>query len=803
MFWSCLVFAILAAVAGFVGGVSWERRRDRRERTIDRVARRIVEGMPAQGWAADPDGNFTYINPVLAGFYGLGEAFFLLDKNATPDFDAAFRNLQKTVLHPDDFERTSEAWRRCRAEGTHFSNEHRVRRADGVYRWIRAAANPARDAKGRIVAWYGTSLDIDDLKKTELALQQREQALQRLIDTVPVHIWCADPDGEPTYMNERLRSYLGLTVEDFDPAHRSRLAQIVATVVHPDDAAAVEREVRRSAEAGTSFVMEYRQRRSDGAYRWIEGRSEPLKGEDGAVLQRYGICIDIDDRKRADETLRQRERDLQQIVDTVPVQIWCMSPDGETLYFNKRLQEYIGIAPEALPAPGRLAQTNRAVIHPDDLAVAEASLLASLQTGASFAMRFRVRRADGVYRWSDNRAEPLRDEDGTIIQWYGLCLDVDEVKQAEDALRQSEGAYREIIDTLPAMIWSVRDYDGPAFFNKTLFDVTNYRPDEQAQNDLASAIKVLVHPDDYPALRVVHERDFRAGIPVTHRFRVRQADGSYRWFEGRSASRRDGAGNLAGRYGILIDVDSEVSSQLALRRLQDRLAGAMQAASLAELSASIAHEVNQPLAAIVANAHACQRWLGADAPNIERARITTERVIRDAHAAADVVGRVRALFKQSTQTRTTLDINQVLGEACTLMADDARAAGIAIVTDLDPGIPSVDVDRVQVQQVLINLIRNGIEAMESGRVTGRTVAIRSRLENGELVVEVRDEGPGIEDPDRIFDAFFTTKQGGMGMGLSICRSIVEAHRGRLWAICGEPRGTIVRFALPLQAAAVS
>jgi PAS domain S-box-containing protein len=805
MLWSCLMAAVLTSIVGFAGGVLWERRRDAANRSIGRAARLIVEGMPALGWSADPDGNFTYVSPGLCRFFGLSADFFYPSTSDMMDRAAAFGTLQKSLLHPDDLERTAEAWRRCRESGAHFSNEHRVLCSGGVYRWIRAAANPARDASGKIVAWYGTSIDIDELKQTQFTLRQREQAMQRLIDTVPVHIWCADADGEPTYMNQRLRTYLGFELMDLDASGRTRMAQTIAAIVHPDDAEAVEEGLRRAAATGASFVMQYRQRRADGVYRWIEGRSEPLHDENGTVLQRYGICIDIDDQKRADEALRERERELVRIVDAVPAQVWSLSADGATRSLNRRLREHTGIAADLTEAdePLPFAALMRSIIHRDDREAAERALATSLETGAPFAARYRLRRADGCYRWTEGRAEAVRDADGAIVRWYGICFDVEELAQVEEALRRSEGEFRSLVDTLPAMIWSVHDYDGPTFFNKTLLDVTDYRPDDQAQNDLATAVKLLVHPDDYPALRIVHERDFRSGIPVTHRFRVRQADGSYRWVEGRSASRRDESGHLVGRYGILIDVDREVSSQMALRRSQDRLTRATQAASLAELSASIAHEVNQPLAAIVANAHACQRWLVAETPNVERARLTTERVIRDAHAAADVVGRIRALFRQSTDARAMSDINRVLDEACALMVDDARAAGITLAVDPGKGIPAVDVDRVQIQQVLINLIRNGIEAMETDGNTSGSVTVRSRMDRGDLVLEVHDEGAGVADADRIFDPFVTTKPGGMGMGLAICRSIVEAHSGRLYAERCDGRGTVFRVALPVERAAAS
>lgn len=243
---------------------------------------------------------------------------------------------------------------------------------------------------------------------------------------------------------------------------------------------------------------------------------------------------------------------------------------------------------------------------------------------------------------------------------------------------------------------------------------------------------------------------------------------------------------------------------MELRRASDKLAQATQAASLAELSASIAHEVNQPLAAIVANSHACFRWLSAASPNIERAKITAERITRDANSAADVVSRIRALFRRTLNPRSYEDINGLIHVVCRLMAEEVAHKDTRMDTNLEPDLPWVALDRIQVQQVLVNLIRNGIESMDAVARDTRTLEIRSYRDGSHaLRVEVRDAGSGFTEPERAFEPFFTTKQKGMGMGLAICRSIVESHGGRLWAANNDSRGATVSFTLPLAANKVS
>ena len=369
-------------------------------------------------------------------------------------------------------------------------------------------------------------------------------------------------------------------------------------------------------------------------------------------------------------TLRQSERSLRELVETLPMHIWCTAADGKPIYFSRQFRDFIGFDVTDKDGGGasRLANVLNAIIHPDDLEQVSTLYARSLATGESYAQKHRLRRFDGQYRWVETRAAPMRNSDGAIVQWNGGCLDIDEQVQAEDALR----------------------------------------------------------------------------------------------------------------------------------RASDGLAQATQAASLAELSASIAHEVNQPLAAIVANSQACHRWLSTEPPNIERAKIIAERITRDANSASDVVGRIRALFRHAPDTRSPEDINRLIGEVCRLMADKFTVQNIRIEVDLEPGLPPVALDRVQVQQALVNLIRNGIEAMDSAAGSGRRLQIRSCRDGRDAIrIEVRDAGAGFKDAERAFQPFFTTKQNGMGMGLTICRSIIESHGGRLWVANDGIRGATVAFTLPL------
>ena len=264
---------------------------------------------------------------------------------------------------------------------------------------------------------------------------------------------------------------------------------------------------------------------------------------------------------------------------------------------------------------------------------------------------------------------------------------------------------------------------------------------------------------------------------------------------------RDEDGTILRWYGVNFDIDDEVRAQESLRLADERLARALRAASLSELSVSIAHELNQPLQAVVANAGAFQRWLNADPPNFNHASRVAQKIIRNADAAAQVISRIRALFSKTEGEPHAIDLNAVIREVCDLLGDRLASSSVKLDLNLDPGLPATAADHVQMEQVVLNLVRNGIEAMQDVSIDVRSLRIVSRHQNdGTVEVEVRDRGRGLSNPERIFDAFYTTKPDGMGMGLAICRSIVEAHYGRLWAENVETGGASITFSLPIRAA---
>jgi PAS domain S-box-containing protein len=526
---------------------------------------------------------------------------------------------------------------------------------------------------------------------------------------------------------------------------------------------------------------------------------------EGQSRQGVAYILDLTERKRAEAALRHRERELAQLVDTVPVQIWCVSPGGEPAYINKTMMDYIGLKLGDFDADGGLPSAIQTIVHPDDRAGLLAGLSRSFETGERFEQKFRNRRSDGEYRWTEGHADPLRDENGRIIRWYGANVDIHDHVTSQEALLERERFLWQLVETLPAMIDCAAPDGEPVYRSRQLREFLGYELEEldgNGKSRLAGTLDAAVHPDELAGIKESYAHSLSTGEPYARRHRLRRADGEYRWVETRAAPMRDAEGSIVQWNVICLDIDREVKVQQALRLAQDRLSRASQAASLAELSASIAHEVNQPLAAIVANSHACHRWLSSTPPNIERARLTAERIIRDANSAADVVGRIRALFKQSSESRSTALAGSVIAEACDLMAEEASQRRIQMVVDVEADLPAVVLDRTQIQQVLVNLMRNGMEAMEDV-ANDRVLRLSAGWTAEGIRIEIGDHGKGFDDPDRIFEPFVTTKQNGMGMGFAISRSIVESHGGRLWAESNKPRGARLIFTLPAEAKALA
>ena len=496
--------------------------------------------------------------------------------------------------------------------------------------------------------------------------------------------------------------------------------------------------------------------------------------------------MSTEDNIGGDDALRGGEQELRLLVETIPTLVWRAGPGGDFEYVNKRVLEYVGAPLSEVTGWGWMDK-----IHPDDVAFKVGTWLKNLESGKPHDAVCRIRGADGGYRWFDVRGEPLRARDGTILSWYGVLIDIDDRRRAEEALRESEYKLRQVIETVPSFLWSTAPDGEPTQINQRTLDYSGMR----FEDFLHLGWKEFLHPDDFPETAKAFFHALQTGTSYQAVHRLRRADGEYRWYHARGEPLRDQQGRIVQWYGLSIDIDESKRAEHQLRSTQTRLARASQIATVAELSASVAHEINQPLAAILANAQTCQTWLSGDSPNLARARVAVDRIVRDATAAAEVVRRIRALFRHAAPEKSQLQMDEVVQEAWQLLQTEMSRRGVLGELDLAQQLPPIAADRIQIQQVLVNLIRNAAEAMETSD-GAKQLIIRLRHVDARIVVEVCDTGPGLADKDKAFEPFYSTKQNGLGVGLSISRSIIQAHEGELWARDNAPQGTIFTLTLP-------
>jgi PAS domain S-box-containing protein len=668
-----------------------------------------------------------------------------------------------------------------------FEYDSRFAFPDGSYKNIHIVGHPVLNDAGEVLELVGTTIDVTEqfqaraaLEKAFAEVRRSEDRLRVIVNTIPTLAWSTRPDGSALFFNQRWLDYTGLSTEQaLDFGWRK--------AIHPDDASLMSDYWRSILASGEPGEIEARLRRFDGEYRWFLFRANPLRDDSGNVVKWYGTNTDIEDRKRAEEALRGREHSLRLIVDSIPGLLCTNTAAGDVELVNQTLLNYTGKSLEEL-------KNWTQAVHPGDLPAVASLWARSVETGHPFNVEVRVRRADGIYRWFHCRGLPVRDSENRIVRWYNLLTDIEDRQQAEEALRERERDLALIIETIPALVWCAAPAGELTYVNERVQNYTGTTLAALAESGWVD----FLHPDDVERTLRAWTHAVATGEQHEVQYRLRRGDGAYRWFHVLGQPVRDQEGQVIRWYGLLIDIEDSKNAEETLRETQERLSRASQVATVGELAASIAHEVNQPLSAVVANGHACLRWLLADPPNLAKAQQAAERIVRDGKDAGEVVRRIRALFKGAPLEKVPLDLNEVIGEVVDLLRGETARKRVFVETSLETELAPVVGDRVQLQQLILNLLLNGIEAMEPVVNRPRKLAIRTLRQNAETaLVEIRDCGVGLEDPEKVFEAFFTTKENGMGMGLAICRSIVDAHDGRLWAASGEGFGTTFCVTLPL------
>jgi len=655
------------------------------------------------------------------------------------------------------------------------------------------------------------------------ALLESEERYRAVGELIPYGVWECDPSGAVTYLSQAFCDMLGLRLEEcrngawlqrVPPVERDRMRAEWAHVV----------------QNGHSWDYEYRIIGGDGAERTVLSRGAPVHDGQGRITSWVGINLDITDRKRATEAQRRSEERYRFLAESIPQIVWTAEPDGQVDYLNHRWTEFTGVTVDQGRGLAWLL-----MLHPDDEEYVRSAWRAAVESGAPFEVECRFKRSrDGSFHWHLVRAEPMRDEHGRVTKWFGACTDIDDRKRAADALRESEERFRNMADNAPVMVWTSSPDGGLVFFNRTWLAFTG----RSAQQERGEGWLEGVHEEDRERVADAYRFAFRARRGFSAEYRTWHAHGGYRWVINTGVPRFVAGGGFAGYIGSCIDISDRKHAEETLRRAHDELevrvaertgelsqlnqslqreiterrraeqavrefqaelAHVTRMSTMGEMASGLAHELNQPLAAIVNFTQGCIRRMRSGAPVSLEMLGAMEQVAAQATRAGDIIRRLRTFVKKQGPQRSTERLNELVSEVAGFAEVEARQRGVLIRVEQEPALPPVLADKIQIQQVVLNLVRNGLEAMET--VHGdRVLVLRTAQRDADMVqVCVTDCGRGLPpgDADQIFQPFFTTKSHGLGMGLSISRSIIEAHGGRLWAEPTQECGATFVFTLPV------
>ncbi|QOZ76921.1 PAS domain-containing sensor histidine kinase [Bradyrhizobium sp. CCBAU 53351] len=676
--------------------------------------------------------------------------------------------------------------------------EIRKFRKDGSVLWVRENAKVMLRGDGTPILLVACE-NITQRKEAEDALRQSEAYLaqaQELSHTGSFGLNFAT--GEAVWSRETFRIF------QCDPATKPSLG-FVFQRIHPEDRDTVRSTLERAYRLAEDFDHQYRLLMPDGSVKYLHSVARAVRHPSGRI-EFVGAVTDVTMAKEAEQRLRRSEAYLTEAQRLSQTSSWAWDVHRqEFAYRSAELYRLFGFEPDQTDIPAKAFQQR---ILPEDFRRIIEVEREAVRQKQPFQVDFRIARPDGAIRRIHSEGHPVMGSDGEVMEIIGTHVDVTEQIAAKDALHKA-------FDELKASEQRFRDYAETAsdWFWETGPDHRITRISEHADSSSAPPTGVIglprwdIPPDAElePEKWEQHRAALDAHVPFRDLiYRSKDRNGSPIYVRTSGKPFHDANGNFLGYRGVSSDITAAIrveQAEEALRKAQGELAHVTRVTTLGELTTSIAHEITQPLAAVISNADACIAWLDREPADLKAARRSAEWIVEDANRASEVIRRIRALAKKTEIEVVALDINQVVREAVALVRRELATHGVSVRMELASDLPQVCGDRIQLQQVLINLVMNGIEAMQANVDRPRELAIRScRADDDDcLLLTVTDRGVGLgkDVKERIFSPFFTTKSGGLGMGLSICRSIIEAHAGRLSAFQNEGRGATFQIALPL------
>ncbi len=705
------------------------------------------------------------------------------------------------MMHPEDREAVFRTAEEAIRSGTRADCEHRLIRPDGEIRVVHSLGDLKKDSKGR-TQMFGTTQDITDRKREEeerrtlsSALQQSNARLEEAQRVAHIGHYEFDPVANQVTWSAELCRIWGIP-----PVKGPIDMAVVFEMIHPEDREYAARVVENIIRSGTHLKAEHRIVRPDGEVRFLQVLGTVKRDASGRAYELFGTGQDITDRKLSEQALRRNQFYLSEGERLAHIGSWASTnlgiswEDDLGLYWSDELYRIFGLDPKN-GAPG--LEQCLAYVHPQDRAFIAERVKAMHEEHCICDVTHRIVRPDGEMRYIRVVSNPIVEQ-GAFKGYIGTTIDVTEQELLTRELRR-EQAY-------------LTDAQSMAHIGSWVFNLVTHKllhsSDENARlygfdpsQGPISADRFLAtqHAEDAPHVNAALERAAREGTDFyLDQYRIHHTDGSIRFL--RAIGHRNPSGEPGEYVGVTMDITERKRAEEErerLRQLEAELAHINRVNMMGELAAALAHEIKQPIAASITSASALMRWLAHDPPDLERARATAARIEQDANRAADVINSLQSFYRTGTPAvRHIVDVKETIGEMTGLLRGEADRHSIKIHTELGADTPNILVNRVQLQQVFMNLMLNAIEAMKD---TGGELTIRSRANpEGRLIVSISDTGIGLpaQSTEKIFDPFHTTKPQGTGMGLTITRSIVESYGGRVWATANERAGATFHFVLP-------
>jgi two-component system, LuxR family, sensor kinase FixL len=624
-------------------------------------------------------------------------------------------------------------------------------------------------------------------RRVEAELRENRQLMELAASAGELGLWSRDLKERDLWANAPMRSLFGFGAED-----ALRFDDIVARI-HPDDRSRMLSEVEAAQTAGLPFERELRIHTPNGTERWVLAKGRTIIEPPDSAGRRVGVVLDITERKQAEEKLRESEDRFRAMANAAPVMIWMAGTDKLYTFFNKGWLDFTGGTLQEL-----LGNAWRKGVHAEDFNRCLEVYANAFDARQEFTMEYRLRRYDGEYRWILDHGTPRVEADDVFLGYIGTAVDISDRKRAEEALDRERRFLRQVIDTDPNFIFA-KDREGRfTLANQAVADAYGTTVD-----DLVGKTDSDFNPNR-EEVESFRQMDLEVMDRLQERFipeeRVTDAHGYVRWLQTvkRPIFEKDGFANQV--LGASTDITQRRKAEIELQEQRAELAHVARISTMGELSASLAHELNQPLTAILSNAQAALRFISSKPVDLEEVREILQDIVKDNSRAGEVIRRMRALVKKEPLEFASLDLANLIRDVVVLLHSDAILQHVKIALELDENLPPVRGDRVQLQQVVLNLLLNAFDAMKECPASAREVKLQSeRNDAGLIQVAVSDRGSGLtgDKLDQIFKPFYTTKGEGLGMGLSICRSIIEAHRGQLWAENNADGGATFYFTVPL------